>query len=238
MTIRQGSRKAVRTSLPAGADLQYDDGASIRSTPSRRDKVDRSKNMTFATPQKTRTAPQPGSLTSATYHARSVSDTLAQAKSPRKRHEQYVPSRLSIDQDTEKADTAPPPPLHGIAFHRSRPGDPEFPAPQASLDNDPQAPVEQKPDEVGSDLLPQPPPTPVAAPPAFLHNPGRKPPLQPSSEMRRANSRMSIATLSQLVDASTSSTAPNDAVAAAGAAAAWRGAEGLRSQDQASKGAW
>ena len=57
-----------------------------------------------------------------------------------------------------------------------------------------------------------------------------------SSEMRRANSRMSIATLSQLVDASRSGTAPNEAVAAAGAAAAWRGAEGLRSQDQAFKG--
>jgi CCR4-NOT transcriptional complex subunit CAF120 len=237
-TSRQGSRKGVRTSLPAGTNLRYEDGASIRSTPSQRHKYNQSTDNIYGTPQKTRTAPPGGSLTSATYHARSASDTLAFSNSPRKRQEQYVPSRLSTDQDREAVDRPPPPPMHGKAIRKSRPGDIELPKPRMSFDNEPEQPVMQEPDEVGSDLRPQPPPTPVAAPPAFLHSPGERPSMRPnaSPDLRRANSRMSIATLNQLVDASKSGTASKDGVAAAGAAAAWKNNESSRSQDQAIKG--
>ncbi len=239
-TSRQGSRKGIRTSLPSGTNLRYEDGASIRSNPSQRRKHNQSTDTIFATPQKTRTAPQGGSLTSANYHARSVSDTLAfsNSNSPRKRTEQYVPSRLSIDQEPELLDRPPPPPVHGRPSRKGRPGDIELPKPGMNLEDEALPPVLREPGEVGSDLRPQPPPTPVDAPPAFLHSPGERPSLRPnaSPELRRANSRMSISTLSQLVDASKSGTASNDAVAAAGAAAAWKSSESSRSQYQASKG--
>jgi CCR4-NOT transcriptional complex subunit CAF120 len=230
-TSRQGSRKGLRTSLPAGANLRYEDGASVRSTPSH--KHNQSTDTVFATPRKNRTTGAGGgSLTSANYHARSASDTLAFSNSPRKRPEQYTPSRLSVDQDSEA------PLTNGRPSRRGRPGDLEIPKPPTSFDNEPQASVVQEADEVGSELRPQPPPTPVAAPPAFLHSPGEKPNMLPnaSPDLRRANSRMSTATLSQLVDASRFGTTPNGAVAVAGAAAAWKNNEDLRSQDQAYKG--
>jgi CCR4-NOT transcriptional complex subunit CAF120 len=232
-TSRQGSRKGIRTSLPAGANLRYEDGASVRSTPSHKHKHNQSTDTVFATPRKTRTTGAGGgSLTSANYHARSASDTLAFSNSPRKRPEQYTPSRLSTDQDSEALQ------MNGRPSRRGRPGDIEIPKPPTSFDNESQGPVVQEPDEVGSELRPQPPPTPVAAPPAFLHSPGEKPNMRPnaSPDLRRANSRMSTATLSQLVDASKSGTTPNGAVAVAGAAAAWKNNEDLRSQDQAYKG--
>ncbi|KAF7506628.1 hypothetical protein GJ744_011560 [Endocarpon pusillum] len=235
---RRGSKKASRTSLPAGTSLRYEDGASIRSTPSQRHRHNQSTDTVFATPAKARIAASGGSLTSANYHARSVSDTLAFSNSPRKRTEQYVPSRLSTDQESEAVDQPPPPPMHGRPSRKGRPGDIELPKPPMGFGAEPQPPVVQAHDEVGSELRPQPPPTPVAAPPAFLHSAGERPSLRPnaSPDLRRANSRMSIATLSQLVDASKSGTGSNDAVAAAGAAAAWKNKENLRSEDQAYKG--
>lgn len=237
-TSRQGSRKGIRTSLPPENNLRFEDGASIRSNPSQRHKHNRSTDTVFATPQKTPTAPSIGSLTSANYHARSASDTLAFSKSPRKRQEQYVPSRLSVDQDRVDLEQPPPPPPHGTLNRKDRPEPIEASKPLMSLDNEQQPPVIQEPDGVGSDLRPQPPPTPVAAPPAFLHSPGERPSMRPqaSPELRRANSRMSISTLSQLVDASKSGATSSDAVAAAGAAVAWKNNELARSQDQLSKG--
>lgn len=235
---RQGSKKASRTSLPAGTNLRYEDGASIRSTPSQRHRHNQSTDTVFATPAKARTAAAGGSLTSANYHARSASDTLAFSNSPRKRTEQYVPSRLSTDQEAEAFDQPPPAPSHGRPSRKGRPGDIELPKPAIGFGAEPQPSVVQAQDEVGSELRPQPPPTPVAAPPAFLHSAGERPSLRPnaSPDLRRANSRMSIATLSQLVDASKSGTGSNDTVAAAGAAAAWKNKENFRSEDQAYKG--
>lgn len=237
-TSRQGSRKGVRTSLPAGISLRYEDGASVRSSPSQRHKYNQSTDTVFATPQKNRTPHQIGSLTSANYHARSASDTLAFANSPRKRQEQHVPSRLSVDQEREIVDKPPPPPVHGRLVRKGRPEQIEVPKAQMTLDNDAQPPMLRESDEVGSDLRPQPPPTPVAAPPAFLHSPGERPSLRPnaSPELRRENSRMSITTLSQLVDASKSGTALGDPVAVAGAASAWRSNESSRGQGQGYKG--
>lgn len=97
----------------------------------------------------------------------------------------------------------------------------------------------QTPTSVGSlpidqGLRPSSPPKPVAAPPAFIHEPGAKPQKRPalSPEMRRATSRMSVTTLAQLADAGQLS--PNGSLAAAGAAAAWN-AEGQRVNGRASE---
>ena len=77
------------------------------------------------------------------------------------------------------------------------------------------------PQEIRRELRPAPPPSQVAVPPAFSHEPGAKPQKRPgiSAELRRANSRLSITTLSQLAEAGKSG---STGTAAAGAAAAWR----------------
>ena len=92
--------------------------------------------------------------------------------------------------------------------------------------------------EIEKEIGPNAPPSPVAPPPAFQHQPGAKPQTRPyhSPELRRANSRMSSTTLSQLAAAgnagngsgsgsgvsSPSSGGGVGAAAMAGAAAAWR----------------
>ncbi|KAL8862793.1 MAG: hypothetical protein Q9178_000735 [Gyalolechia marmorata] len=83
-------------------------------------------------------------------------------------------------------------------------------------------------------LRPSSPPKPVAAPPAFAHEPGAQPRKRPalSPELRRATSRMSVTTLAQLVDAGQLS--PNGNIAAAGAAAAWN-ADGQRRNGRTSE---
>ncbi len=79
----------------------------------------------------------------------------------------------------------------------------------------------ESPPDFRQDLSPAPPPEIVMPPPAFSHEPGAQPRMRPgiSPDLRRANSRLSVTTLSQLNDASKNSTV---GVAAAGAAAAWR----------------
>lgn len=56
---------------------------------------------------------------------------------------------------------------------------------------------------IGESLTPVSPPSPVAMPPAFTHGPGEMPPVrpQPSPDLRKANNRMSNATLDQLAAA-------------------------------------
>lgn len=63
--------------------------------------------------------------------------------------------------------------------------------------------IETDPQEIRQEMRPAPPPALVAAPPAFSHEPGAKPQKRPglNAEMRRANSRLSVTTLSQLADA-------------------------------------
>lgn len=78
-------------------------------------------------------------------------------------------------------------------------------------------------------LRPNSPPTSMEAPPKFLHGardmPQHKP--RPSSDMRRANSRVSYGTLSQMADMSSK----REMVAAAGASAAWNGKKDGQSSD-------
>ncbi|KAL6716023.1 hypothetical protein ACLMJK_006985 [Lecanora helva] len=99
---------------------------------------------------------------------------------------------------------------------------------------------EADPQEIRQELRPAPPPSQVAAPPAFSHQPGAKPQKRPgiNPEMRRANSRLSITTLSQLAEAGQAGTG---GTAAAGAAAAWRSnsqrsLSGMSSEDQGPRG--
>ncbi|MCJ1414359.1 hypothetical protein MMC32_000685 [Xylographa parallela] len=262
---RIGSRRSHRNSLPARTDqLRYEDGASIRSTPSLHRDLG-----PFAPPQHTGSAPvgtapfQPPqkSLT----HQRSVSEAAPFSTPRRQRTIQegspnYTPSRLSYEQNLPRElyePVPPPPPAHGLpaAYVRNPQlqryvGDNDSPNERSSSESERRYRSPSEPhnhaQNIQQGLSPNAPPAPVATPPAFAHQPGAKPQTRPyhSPELRRANSRMSSTTLSQLAAAgnvASSGGAAGGGVAMAGAAAAWKGSPQQRdekgSEDQSSNAA-
>ncbi|KAL8650475.1 MAG: hypothetical protein Q9226_005129, partial [Calogaya cf. arnoldii] len=145
-------------------------------------------------------------------------------------NQSFTPSRVSFEQPAQNRYEEPLPPLppaHGMAVG----GQIRNPQVQRYAAEDParsssesesrmRIPGATEPQPV-EQLRPSSPPKPVAAPPAFAHEPGAQPRKRPalSPELRRATSRMSVTTLAQLVDAGQLS--PHESIAAAGAAAAW-----------------
>ena len=149
-------------------------------------------------------------------HGRSTSESVS--NSPQRRaQDEYLPPRLSKEASRPSQysgeDSLPPlPPAHVLApaliyggveganaQHDSSEDEHNFhdtPELQTEIVNGPldmNSMVDKPPSPV----------EPVAAPPAFSHQPGEKPHTRPyhSPELRRANSRMSTATLSQLAAA-------------------------------------
>ncbi|KAL8825658.1 MAG: hypothetical protein Q9170_007710 [Blastenia crenularia] len=162
-------------------------------------------------------------------------------------HQGFSPTRVSFEQAQPNGhrDALPPmPPSHGIpvAVQARNPQFQRYAAEQESLhernssesEGRMRTPTSIEGRAIDQGLRPSSPPKPVAAPPAFIHEPGAKPQKRPalSPEMRRATSRMSVTTLAQLADAGQLS--PNGSIAAAGAAAAWN-AEGQRRNDTISE---
>ncbi|KAL8700645.1 MAG: hypothetical protein Q9201_005331 [Fulgogasparrea decipioides] len=152
----------------------------------------------------------------------------------------FTPSRVSFEQmrpDGHEDIIPPMPPAHGVpvAAQARNPQVQKHVAESDSMrdrsssesERRMRSPLATEPQSVDQGLRPSSPPKPVAAPPAFAHEPGARPQKRPalSPELRRATSRMSITTLAQLADAGQLS--PNGSIAAAGAAAAWN-AEGQR----------
>ena len=247
---RVGSRHGHRNSLPSRtAALRFQDNASVRSTPSLH------QDEEFKPPPipHTDSAP-PGngpfqppitrSPTKSISHQRSVSESIPVASPRRQRGQteggEYTPSRLSRETSRPRMslDEAPPPPAHSVPVipphYQSH--SPKFPAEYSEgLQYRSSSESERKyhdavelEGDVGRSMVPSRPPSPVASPPAFSHEPGAKPQTRPyhSPELRRANSRMSSTTLSQLAAAGNagggSAGAISAGVAAAGATAAWQ----------------
>lgn len=266
---RANSYRGYRNSLPnRGASLRYEDGASIRSTPSlhshneappmpppHSDSAPPTENGPF-------TPPRPRPQHQRSFSAATPSSTIPRQQSQRYGLEQnYTPSRLSHEQSRPsydaplpavpsyeqgppphsgrpsyetarpQCDQGPPPPAHGVPIGMAA-RNPQMQryAGEADGSNDRSsseserrlgAPADSDPQEIQRELRPAPPPSQIAAPPAFSHEPGAKPQKRPgiNAEMRRANSRLSITTLKQLADAGKAGTG---GTAAAGAAAAWR----------------
>ncbi|MCJ1397035.1 hypothetical protein MMC11_000227 [Xylographa trunciseda] len=257
---RMGSRRSHRNSLPSRTDqLRYEDGASIRSTPS----LHRDMGP-FPPPMHTGSAPvgngpfQPPQKSLS--HQRSVSETTPFSTPRRQRTIQegspnYTPSRLSREQNALRESyepLPPPPPVHGLPAPYVRnpqvqryAGDTDGPNERSSSESERRyrspSELQNHAQNIQQGLLPNAPPAPVATPPAFAHQPGAKPQTRPyhSPELRRANSRMSSTTLSQLAaagNATTNGGATGGGVAMAGAAAAWKGnsqqRDERRSEDQ------
>ena len=231
-----------RTSLPSRpGNLRFDDGASIRSTPSAHGLDNQSTDAVFATARNSGTAPQSGPFPppAHNYHARAVSESVAFPSPTRSQRQKdsYKPSRLSIDQEAAEPQAPPgPPPNYHMPYRDGRPNL-EVHSGRNSPDSDHQQAYRAQPDEIRQDMQATGPPRPVAAPPAFEHRADDTPKRRPNApyEMRRANTRMSSGTLSQMVDASGMRPVNGEPPALAGAAAAWKTRNG-RAEDQGSHG--
>ncbi|KAI9838190.1 MAG: hypothetical protein M1838_004660 [Thelocarpon superellum] len=210
---RAGSRAPARNSLnlpTRGSTVQFDDAASNHSSSSRPDHDP----SAYGPPPKTHTAPANGTPFTPPHHQRSVSEA------------QGIDRYHGIDSDS--ADVGPPPPRHGGALgvrEDSSPAGPsgavhELPHDRSSSDSDPPT-RSRNPMMASSQSLSL--PEPVATPSTFARRSSASGLPKPyhSPELRRANSRMSTDTLSQLAGATgagvTGMTAAN-----AAAAAAWR----------------
>ncbi|KAF7949403.1 uncharacterized protein EAE97_002912 [Botrytis byssoidea] len=187
-----GSRRSRHSVGNPRTRLQFDDAASVRSSPSIQFGVRQSGDVGYGGLPRTDSAPvafqQP--KTSGLPHQRSISESQ-----PPSRDQNQNPS--VFDGAYEPATI---PPLHsgsGLKFVQDA-----APSPDRLSSEDEQAasatPVREL-QELQTVTMPEP----VAAPPAFKHAPGAKPPSKPlqSTDLRKANNRMSTATLSQLTGA-------------------------------------
>lgn len=197
MDSRATSRARNRNSLPGtGSALRFADNDAMRSTPSLHNQV------AFPPPNRTDSAPPGDGKVFSRSHNRSASETIQH--SPQRRQGgggQYTPSRLSHEQSRPLEDRPAPPP-HGVQpppytaplrpsndYRRDSSSEDEQAYTQAHLPRNPNPSV---------------PHDPIAPPPAFAHQSSSRPSTQPRAapELRRANSRMSSTTLSQLAAAS------------------------------------
>jgi CCR4-NOT transcriptional complex subunit CAF120 len=195
----RGSRQGARSSLPPTRNgVSFDDAASTRSAQSHRLPL----QQTEFVPRNTSAPPALNPFATPS-HNRSISEV--------QRTDHY-----------KKQDVPPPPPAHATRPGRSG---------HSSLNNSSDAINERSSSESDTrfhplkEFQPTSAPEPVTAPPAFAHPPGAQPTSKPyhHPELRRAKSRMSTDTLSQLAGAG--------GIAVAGAAAAWKTSPGRRSED-------
>jgi CCR4-NOT transcriptional complex subunit CAF120 len=211
--------------------VRYDDGASVRSQPSTRHQH-MSTDAVFAAPNKSSTAPPEGPYPPPAHsHARSVSEsmTLASSRETNQQNEGFMPLTSSTDRQND----APAQPRRRDQYWTDRQKEFENVDGQNNLENESMRPSQTRAEE---DMRETTPPAPVAVPPTFTHHPGDRPQTRPNAmpELRREKSRMSTATLSQLVDASRMGT--SNGTAAAGAVAAWKTLDNNRSEDQGPRG--
>ena len=241
---RASSYRGYRNSLPSRAGtLRYEDGASIRSTPSLHGETPPMPPPHSDSPSQidapfTPSRPKP-------QHQRSFSEATTPPRQRSQRYNQdqsYTPSRLSYEQSRPSFEAMPPaqpyyeqgapvPPPHGIPIGMAArnaqlqryAGELEASNERSSSESERRfgGMKETDPQEIRQEMRPAPPPSSVAAPPAFAHEPGARPQKRPglNAELRRANSRLSVTTLSQLAEAGKAGVG---GTAAAGAAAAWR----------------
>ena len=266
---RASSYRGYKNSTASRAGtLRYEDGASIKSTPSLRNESAPPPPQHLDRANSEPPVDQPFTpLRPRAQHQRSFSEASPQSTPPRQRSQKYIqeqnhtPSRVSHEQSRPSFEATPPrvdsseqmapvPPTHGVPIgmaarnpqmqryanesgRSSSESERRFAGVNGGIN-------ETDPQEIRQEMRPAPPPSLVAAPPAFSHEPGAKPQKRPglNAELRRANSRLSVTTLSQLAEAGK---AGSTGSAAAGAAAAWksnvqRSMSGTSLEDQGQRG--
>ncbi|CZR50909.1 related to CAF120 CCR4 Associated Factor 120 kDa [Phialocephala subalpina] len=193
---RYSSRRSTRNSFgPSRSRVQFDDGASVRSSPS----ITWGNNQDPSAAGLPRTDSAPAAAVMFTpprgqpmTHQRSVSETHGL--------DRYQQNPGGYDGAYE---VAPPPPPHVIGVASSLRYRSDMPSTPERLSSEDEQVARGTPVRELQDLQKVTSPEPVAAPPAFAHGPGSMPISKPyhSPELRRANSRMSSTTLDQLAGA-------------------------------------
>lgn len=224
--INGESKNYQRASLPTrNGGARFADSMSGGSSVPMNPEYNRSSDAVFSLEQNAARAGVPPGQSS---HARSNSE-MSEYTYRNQMGGSYTPSRLSVQAETD-ADSGPQPPPHGVPqYDGSRPGTAGTTDRSSSGSDGRYASKSIEAQDIGQGFPSNMPPDPVAAPPAFTHSPREVPHTlpNPSPDLRREKSRMSNATLSQLVDAGKMS-----GVATAGAAAAWNGKGGSGDQGQ------
>ncbi|TVY49319.1 Protein SKG3 [Lachnellula occidentalis] len=198
---KYSSRRSTRNSYgPSRSRIQFDDAASVRSSPSA------SRDQTSGIDGPFGGVPRTDSAPAGVAFAPQRQNSLVHHRSVSETHDLDRYQGQSSNYDGVH-DQPPPPPPHsvgisgregsGLRYMSEMASTPE----RVSLEDDQAAratPVREL-QELQATTSPEP----VSAPPAFLHAPGSMPLSKPhdSPELRRANSRMSSATLSQLAGA-------------------------------------
>lgn len=124
------------------------------------------------------------------YHARGSSDTTG-IRSAKKGPPSFAAESSPVSSD------------HDLVHHERELPVANGAADRSSSDSAGRGHENPQIDGIGHGLQPPSPPSPVAMPPEFTHRPGEMPSVrpQPSPDLRKANNRMSSATLAQLADA-------------------------------------
>ncbi|KUJ22597.1 uncharacterized protein LY89DRAFT_728720 [Mollisia scopiformis] len=208
---RYNSRRSTRNSFgPSRSRVQFDDGASVRSSPS----------IAWNNGQ------EPSVGVPRTDSAPAAAGPFTPPRAQPMTHQRSVSETHGLDRYQQAAggydgqyDSPPPPPPHAIGIASGREGSSlryrsdMAPTPERVSSEDEQV-ARTTPVRELQDLQTVTSPEPVAAPPAFSHAPGSMPTSKPyhSPELRRANSRMSSTTLNQLAVAGGVATAGYHAV--------------------------
>lgn len=204
-TMSQRRNTTSRTSLPPRSTIKFDDGSDSSNPPSRTISP-MPKDPNFGPPRRVDSAPPMQGIASP--HKRSASDAQGYRK-----YMSETPSRLSQEASRPGDDFAPPPPRHGGALGAAL-GRSHGPGSLERIQSGAEVPtISTTYDDVHTQTVsPMPPLTPVANPPAFLHEPNSRPANQPAvpPELRRAHSNVDAATLYQMQDASRQDRTPDE----------------------------
>ncbi|CAG8972404.1 hypothetical protein HYALB_00007158 [Hymenoscyphus albidus] len=223
---RYGSRRSTRASFgPSRSRIQFDDAASVRSTPSTSYGQSDGAGIVGALPRVDSAPVQAGTFAppprmANPTHQRSVSET--NGRDPYENQMSNSPYDGTYEQ-------GPPPPPHNMPMAIGHPGSAlryqnEMATTPERVSSEDESAARETPVRELQDLQTTSTPEPVSAPPAFSHAPGALPITVPyhSPELRRAKSRMSTTTLSQL--------------AGAGGAAATYNENGARDSEEQKRG--
>ncbi|KAK2809415.1 hypothetical protein FQN50_003874 [Emmonsiellopsis sp. PD_5] len=222
-----GSGRLNRSSLPSrsGTSLRFATDAS-NSGPTGRPEYNRSSDAIYSMTSK----PGPGgpSGNGSSYDRPVRTNSNGTPGYRNYRGQATPPSRSSLERGLPEEDeqTHEPPARNNFQYDGARP----IYRRSSKSDHDPY--MTQEHQAIKNAFQQNPAPAPVAAPPAFRHDPRSLPAVrpQPSPELHKAGNRLSYGTLSQLVDINSAK-----GMAAAGASAAWNDKK-PESNDQGQRG--
>ena len=199
---RYSGRRSARNSFgPSRSRIQFDDGASVRSSPPIGWQQDSPVRAAYGGIPRTDSAPPGGMQNSPTKQA------LAHHRSISENH--GIDRYASVTSNYDRAyEDAPTPPQHSVGIMGGREGSNlryinGMASTPERVSSDDEQPLAGNPVPELQDLRQTTSPEPVSAPPAFAHTPGSLPISKPyhSPDFRKANKRMSNTTLTQLAGA-------------------------------------